>query len=280
MAATKAETPDYEAIKSGQQATWATGHYSRIGSMLQICGERLAETMDARPGASFLDVAAGNGNLTLAAARRYTKVVSTDYVASLLDDGRSRAEANGFEVDFRTEDAEALSFDDSSFDYVGSTFGVMFAPDQKRAAAELLRVCKPGGKIGMANWTPEGFVGQMFKRIARFNPPPAGVPSPARWGTREFLDTHFGREAASIVATPRNFTFRFASADHFLQVFKSFFGPIIKALEAQTPEGRQALEESLVDLLDSSNVDTNGTLNIPGEYLEIVITRKSPAALP
>ncbi len=270
-----APTVNYSAIKEKQQVVWSTGNYSRVGSLLQISGERLVEAMDARPGASFLDVAAGNGNLTLAAARRFCDVVSTDYVAQSLENGRTRADINGLDVRFESADAESLHFDDASFDYVGSTYGVMFTPNQDKAASELLRVCKPGGKIGMANWTPDGFIGRLFKTIGQFNPPPAGLQSPARWGTESFLDEAFGAEAERIEVRRRDYNFCFLSAEHFMQVFKEFYGPIIKALEAQTPEGRIALEKAIIDLLNDSNVATDGTLRVPSEYLEIVVTKKA-----
>ena len=271
---TATQTPDYTAIKSKQQVIWGTGHYSRIGSTLQIAGEQLADAMDARPGATFLDVAAGNGNLTLAAARRFCRVMSTDYVESSLNDGKLRADANGFDIQFQTADAEKLPFDDASYDFVGSTYGVMFTPDQETAASELMRVCKSGGRIGMANWTPEGFIGQLFKTIGQFNPPPAGVQSPARWGTEAFLNEQFGDASSEIKVTKRNFNFRFLSAEHFMQVFKDFYGPIIKTLEALGEEKGAELEAAIVDLLNSMNVATDGTLDVPSEYLEIVITKK------
>jgi ubiquinone/menaquinone biosynthesis C-methylase UbiE len=272
--ATNETRPDYDAIKTKQRATWATGHYSRVGSLLQITGESLAHAMDARPGARFLDVAAGNGNLTLAAARRYCEVVSTDYVPTSLSDGGGRARANGFDVTFETADAEALPYDDESFEFVGSTFGVMFTPNQAAAAAEMMRVCRPGGKIGLANWTPAGFIGELFKVIGRFCPPPAGLDSPARWGTVEFLEEQFGEDAAEIRIERRDYDFRFRSAEHFMEVFATFYGPMIKALEAQTPEQREALHAAVMDLLDRSNVAVDGTLNVPSEYLEVVVTKR------
>lgn len=270
---TENTTPlDFDAIKTKQQTVWSSGHYSRIGSLLQTTGESLAEAMDARPGADFLDVAAGNGNLTLAAARRYCRVVSTDYVESSLRDGEARARANGFEVEFRVADAEALPFEDASFDFVGSTFGVMFTPNQEAAARELLRVCKPGGRIGLANWTPEGFIGRMFRALGGFNPPPAGVASPARWGTEEFLREQLGPGASDLRIERRAFVFRFLSPEHFLSVFRSFYGPIHKAFEAQTEARRDELWQTLVELLTAENVATDGTLRIPAEYAEVVIT--------
>ncbi len=266
--------PDYTAIKAKQQATWSAGSYSKVGSTLQISGERLVEWVDARPGATFLDVAAGNGNLTLAAARRFCQVTSSDYVPELLEAGRARAEADGFDVRFRHADAEELPFDEGSFDYVGSTFGVMFTANQEAAAAELMRVCAPGGKIALANWTPDGFIGQIFKTISRFVPPPAGLQSPARWGTEEFLHEQFGPDAQSIQVRRRTFDFRYQSAEHFLSYFREFYGPTNRAFAAvgaRAPE----LAAAILELSESSNVATDGTLRVPSEYIEVVVVKKS-----
>src|SRR5215208_2533807 len=195
---TQSVQPDLKAMKSRQQGAWAAGDYAVVGTTLQIVGEELCEALDLRAGASVLDVAAGNGNVSLAAARRWCDVVATDYVPALLDRARERAEVERLPITFREADAEALPFPDESFDVVVSTFGVMFTPDQERAAAELLRVCKRGGRIGLANWTPEGFIGQLFKTIGRHVPPPAGAKSPALWGTRARLVELFERDATSI----------------------------------------------------------------------------------
>ena len=273
MSSATSTTPDYTAIKTKQQATWSSGHYSKIGSLLQISGERLIDAMSPRPGSSFLDVAAGNGNLTLAAARRFLKVVSTDYVASSLEDGRARARANGFDIAFRTADCEALPFDDGSFDYVGSTYGVMFTANQEQAASELARVCRPGGRIGMANWTPDGFLGALFQVIGRFNPPPTGLHPPARWGTEAFLEEQFGPTAAAIDVRRRTFPFCYLSAEHFLQWMAEWYGPILKALDAQTPERRTEMKQAVIDLFNQHNVATDGSLRIDAEYLEVVITK-------
>lgn len=269
-----ATKPDFTAIKTKQQATWATGCYPRVGSLIQVTGERLVEGMDARPGARFLDVAAGNGNLSLAAARRFCQVMSTDYVPESLEYGRARALANKFDMEFQTADAEDLPFEDGEFECVGSTFGVMFTADQEQAAAELTRVCARGGKIGMANWTPEGFIGQLFKTIGKFVPPPAGLNSPARWGTEDFLHTELGSEAEKIEVRRRSYDFRYLSAGHFMSYFKEHYGPTIKALEAlgnRAPE----LEEAIVALLNEHNTATDGTLCVPSEYLEVVVTKKN-----
>jgi ubiquinone/menaquinone biosynthesis C-methylase UbiE len=264
---------DLEAVKGRQQAAWGSGDYAVIGTTLQIVGEQLAEACDLRTDERVLDVAAGNGNATLAAARRGCIVTSTDYVGSLLDRGAERARAEGLQVAFKVADAEALPFDDASFDVVLSTFGVMFSPDQGRAAAELARVCRPGGRIGMANWTPEGFIGQVFKTLGRHLPPPAGVQSPSRWGVEANLHALFGRSASAISVTPRIFNFRYRSAAHFIDVFRTWYGPVHKAFAALPGEGATALERDLASLLASMNRAGPASLVVPSEYLEIVVTR-------
>ena len=204
-------TVDLGAVKTRQQAAWSTGDYAVVGTTLQIVGESLCEALDLRAGARVLDVAAGNGNATLAAARRWCDVTSTDYVPSLLEAGRRRAEAEGHLVTFREADAESLPFDDGAFDVVLSTFGVMFTPDQEQAARELARVCRPGGRIGLANWTPDGFVGQLFKLIGRYVPPPAGLSSPVAVGDRgEAQRSSSGRRRAG--SAPRGASSSFATA--------------------------------------------------------------------
>jgi len=265
---------DLNAVKSRQQAAWSSGDYAIIGTTLQIVGEQLAEACDLRCDETVLDVAAGNGNATLAAARRGCRVTSTDYVAGLLDRGAERAKAERLEVKFQAADVEALPFDDKSFDAVLSTFGVMFAPDHAKSAAEMLRVCRPGGRIGLANWTPEGFIGQMFKTLGRHLPPPAGVQPPSLWGTEAHLRTLFGEQAASIEATPRLFNFRYRSAAHFIEVFRTWYGPVLKAFASLPPDKASTLEQDLVELLNRSNRAGPGSLVVPSEYLEIVITRR------
>lgn len=266
-------TPDYTAIKTKQQAVWGAGDYARIGVTLQIVGEQLCEAMDLRAGQSVLDVAGGNGNASLAAARRFCKVVSTDYVEALLAKSARRAEAEGLAIDYQTADAENLPFADATFDNVISTYGVMFTPNQDQAAAELRRVCKPGGKIGLANWTPTGFIGQLFKTVGRYAPPPAGVNSPAAWGTRDFLDAQFGPYVQAIEAQPQQFTFRYQSPQHWLDVFSTYYGPTLKTLETLDAEAGQALRADILALIDAHNRAKDGTMVVPSEYLEIVITR-------
>src|SRR6267378_8315734 len=224
-----AATPDLAALKIRQQAAWSSGNYAVVGTTLQIVGEELCEALDLRSGRKVLDVAAGNGNATLAAARRWCDVVSTDYVPSLLERGRRRAAAEGLLVEFKEADAEALCFGDATFDAVVSTFGVMFTPNQDQAAAELARVCKSGGKIGLANWTPEGFIGQLFKTLGKYLPPPPGAKSPALWGTQSRIAEMFGASAASIKTEKRNFSFRYRSPAHFLDTFRNYYGPMLKA---------------------------------------------------
>ena len=265
---------DLNALKTRQQAAWSSGDYAVIGTTLQIVGEQLAEACDLRCDEAVLDVAAGNGNATLAAARRGCKVTSTDYVAGLLDRGAERAKAERLEVKFQAADVEALPFGDKSFDAVLSTFGVMFAPDHAKSAAEMLRVCRPGGRIGMANWTPEGFIGQMFKTLGRHLPPPAGVQPPSLWGTEAHLRTLFGDQAASIQATPRLFNFRYRSAAHFIEVFRTWYGPVLKAFASLPPEKASELEKDLGELLNRLNRAGPDSLVVPSEYLEIVITRR------
>src|ERR1700752_14010 len=213
---------DLTAVKTRQQGAWASGDYAVVGTTLQIVGEQLCEALDLRAGQKVLDVAAGNGNVSLAAARRWCDVTSTDYVPSLLVRGKLRADADGMKITLKEADAEALPFADASFDVVVSTFGVMFTPNQDRAATELARVCRSGGRIGLANWTPEGFIGQLFKTLGKYLPPPAGVRSPALWGTRERLVEMFGAETASIKTQPRYFNFRYREPEHFVDVFKTY----------------------------------------------------------
>jgi ubiquinone/menaquinone biosynthesis C-methylase UbiE len=267
-------TTDLVALKTRQQTAWASGDYAVIGTTLQLVGESLAEACDLLTDERVLDVAAGNGNATLAAARRGAKVTSTDYVAALLDRGAERARAERLEVAFQVADVEALPFADASFDAVLSTFGVMFAPDHAKSAAEMARVCRPGGRIGLANWTPEGFIGQLFKTLGRHLPPPAGVQPPSLWGTEAHLKTLFGDRAAAITVTPRSFNFRYRSAAHFIEVFRTWYGPVHKAFAALPAEGAAALERDMTELLNSSNRAGAGTLVVPSAYVEVIVTRR------
>jgi ubiquinone/menaquinone biosynthesis C-methylase UbiE len=266
--------PDLAAIKTKQQAAWSSGDYAVVGTTLQIVGEQLCETLDLRSGQSVLDVAAGNGNVTLAAARRGGEVISTDYVPALLEGGRARAAAEGLKITTQEADAEALPFADASFDVVVSTFGVMFTPNQEKAASEMIRVCKSDGKIGLANWTPEGFIGQLFKTIGKHMPPPAGAKSPALWGTRARITEMFGAKASAITIQPRHFNFRYRSAEHFVEVFKTYYGPVLKTFAALPEAGQASLREDLLALCNTFNRAGDAGLVVPSEYLEIVITKR------
>ncbi len=270
----EAGLPDLEALKMRQQGAWSSGDYAVVGTTLQIVGEELCEALDVRPGQKVLDVAAGNGNVTLAAARRWCDVVSTDYLPSLLERGRLRAVAEGLSIEFKEADAEALSFGDAAFDVVVSTFGGMFTPNQNGAASELLRVCKSGGKIGLANWTPEGFIGQLFKTLGKYLPPPAGVRSPALWGTRARLTEMFGPSARFIHAEPRYFVFRYRSPEHFLDIFQNYYGPVLNAFAALDPADQQSLRNDLLALIGRMNRSEDGTMIVASEYLQVVITKR------
>ena len=267
------ETPvDFSAVKLRQHAAWGSGDYAVIGTTLQIVGEQLAEACDLRCDERVLDVAAGNGNATLAAARRGCAVTSTDYVGTLLERGADRARAERLDVCFQVADVEALPFADASFDAVVSTFGVMFAPDHARSAAEMARVCRPGGRIGLANWTPEGFIGQMFKVLGRHVAPPASVTPPAMWGVQAHLHALFGARIDEIAVTPRTFSFRYRSAAHFVDVFRTWYGPVHKAFAALPADKAQALQQDLVELLERCNRAGPDSLVVPSDYLEVVVT--------
>ena len=267
-----AAAPDLAAVKTKQQAMWASGDFAVIGTTLQIVGEMICEAVDLRAGERVLDVAAGNGNATLAAARRFADVTSTDYVPALLDGGRRRAEAEGLSVRFEPADAENLPYGDASFDVILSTYGVMFAPDHQRSARELMRVCRPGGRIGLASWTPAGFLGDLFRTVAKYVPPVPGVQSPLLWGTDAHLRTLFPG-VAKIEHTPRYFAFRYQSAEHFVDVFRTFYGPVHKAFLGLDATGQAALEADLLALLRRANSGGERGLVVQAEYLETVITK-------
>ena len=265
---------DLTAVKTRQQGAWASGDYAIVGTTLQIVGEQLCEAMDLRAGQRVLDVAAGNGNATLAAARRWCRVTSTDFVPALLERGKERAAAERLEVTFQQADAEALPFADGSFDAVVSTFGVMFTPDQDKAAAELIRVCRSGGKIGMANWTPDGMIGKLFKTLGKHLPPPAGVRPPSLWGTDARIAEMFGRQAADIRIERRQFAFRYLSTQHWLDVFKTYYGPTLKAFGALDAGAQAALAKDMLALAKEHNRSGDETMVAPSDYLEIVITKR------
>ena len=271
---TAVAAPNYTAIKQKQQATWASGDFAVVGTTLQIVGESLAEAADVRADERVLDVAAGNGNATLAAARRFARVTSTDYVPALLDKGRERACAEGVSVRFLEADAEELPFADGTYDVVLSTFGAMFTPEHTRTAGEMMRVLRTGGRLGMANWTPEGFIGRLFKVIGAHVAPPVGLKSPALWGNEPYVTELFGARAADIRCERRNFNFRYRSAAHFVQVFRDYYGPTHKAFAALDEPGKQALDRDITTLLNDMNTAGPTSLVVPSEYLEIVVTQR------
>ena len=262
---------DFVAVKQKQQAAWSTGDYAVIGTTLQIVGENLCEALDLRAGQRVLDVAAGNGNATLAAARRWCDVVSTDYVGALLERGRARASAEGLAVRFEEADAENLPYPDASFDIVLSTFGVMFTPDQERAAGELARVCKPGGKIGLANWTPTSFIGELFRLIGRYIPPAAGIKSPSLWGTEEHLRVLFGKHIDRLETERKHFVFRYRSPQHWFDTFRTYYGPMQKAFMAVGADKQASFSADVIKLVQHFNRATDGSMVVPSEYLEVVL---------
>ncbi len=265
--------PDYTAIKAKQNTAWASGDYAKIGTTLQIAGETLAEAMDLAPDSTVLDVAAGNGNATLAFARRWCRVTSTDYVDSLLARTRTRAAAEAADVTFQIADAEDLPFADAAFEAVVSTFGVMFTPNQRQAASELMRCCRRGGKIGLANWTPDGFIGQLFVTLGKHVPPPAGVDSPALWGTKDWLEEVFGASARSLAVRKREFIFRYRSPGHFVDFFRTFYGPVHKAFLALDATEGAALEADLRETVARFDTAPDHSMRVPADYLEVVITK-------
>ena len=268
------QTPGLAAFKAGQQATWAAGNYARIGNNLVLIGELLCEAVDLRAGDKVLDVATGSGNAALSAARRNCEVRGMDYVPAWVEYARKRAEAEQMEVSFDVGDAEDLPYPGASFDVVLSTIGVMFCPNQEQAAGELLRVCRPGGKIGLASWTPEGFTGSMLRTVGKHVPPPPGIKPPSLWGTEERLQELFGGGVSSLQATRRTYNFRYPSAEHFVDWFRNYYGPTVRAFAALEPEGQDALARDLRELLEDRNTSGDETIVVPSDYLEAVAVRR------
>jgi SAM-dependent methyltransferase len=260
----------FDVIKSTQRSAWSAGDYAVIGTSLQLTGESLCEAIDVSAGERVLDVACGNGNAALAAARRGCEVTATDYVATLLERAGARASAEGLTIEIREADAEALPFADDAFDVVLSTFGVMFTPQQELAASELCRVCRRGGRIGLANWTPDGFVGQMLRIISRHVPPPSGLRSPLEWGTQARLEELLQGAVTERQIHRRHFVFRYRSAEHWLATFRTYYGPVHQAFLALDAAGQLSLARDLLSLVSTHNTSSTGALRIPSEYLEVV----------
>ncbi len=268
------QTIDLEAVKQVQQKVWSEGDFSMVASGVIPASENLVEALDILPDERVLDVACGSGNAAIPAARRaWGNTVGVDYVPELLERGRERAAAERVEVEFVEGDAEQLPVEDASFDVVISVFGSMFAPDQEQAAAELLRVCKPGGRIGMANWTPTGFTGQMFATTVKHAPPPPGVLPPILWGTQERVEELFGEDVSNLDVRSREVVFRFRSADHWLDFFRRYFGPTKVAFERVGADGEEALANDLRELIGRFNTAGDRAMRVPAEYLEVIATR-------
>ncbi|HKF85629.1 MAG TPA: methyltransferase domain-containing protein [Candidatus Limnocylindrales bacterium] len=267
-------SPDLAAIKQKQQATWSSGDYHMIGTQILITSERLLESLDVHSTERVLDVATGSGNAALAAARRGCDVTGIDYVPSLLEHARRRAAAEVLDATFMEGDAEALPFEDGAFDVVTSVFGAMFAPDQERTASELARVTRPGGRIGLVAHTPDGFIGQLFRTNAQHVPPAPGLRSPILWGTETRLRDLFGDAIADLQVRKRHFVFRYRSPEAYLEYWRHWYGPTLKAFEAVGADGEGALRQDLLALVARFNVAVDGSMAVPSEYLEAVITRR------
>ena len=262
------------AIKERQQKTWTSGNYAMVGNLLVAIGERLCEAVDPRAGDRVLDVATGSGNTALSAARCFCEVTAIDYVPELIEQAKSRARAERLEVSFEVGDAENLPYPDASFDVVLSTLGVMFAPDQEKAAGEMLRVCRSGGKIGLANWTPDGFIGNMFRTMGKHVAPPPGIKPPPLWGTEERVRELFGEGISSLEATRKSYAWRYPSAGSFVEYFRDYYGPTLKAFESLDEGGKEALARDLEELMEEWNTSGDETLVVPSEYLEVVAVRR------
>ena len=275
MTTTETPKPDLAAVKQRQQLAWASGDFAVVASRIVIVAEQLCDTADIRAGWHVLDVATGSGNAAIAAARHGATAVGVDYVPGLLERGRARAAAEGLDVQLLQGDAEALPFPESYFDAVTSVFGSMFAPDHARAAAEILRVTRPGGTIALASWTPEGFIGELFRTVAKHVPPPAGVQSPMLWGTEAHLRELFGDGIASLEVKERTFSFRFTSAEEFVDFFREWYGPTLKAFDALEGEARDALYDDLLALAQRSDrLRCDGAIAIPATYTEAVAIKR------
>src|SRR5215204_1626518 len=271
---TQTQVPDSNALKERQVKIWTAGEYARIGNPIAIMGELLCEAVDLHSGDDVLDVATGSGNTAISAARRFCNVTGMDLAPESIEHARRRAEAEAMDITFEVGDAEDLPYEDASFDVVVSTIGVMFCPDQEAAAGELLRDCKQGGKIGLASCAPDSFSGQKLKTVGKHVPPPPGVKPPSLWGTEERLRELLGEGVSSLQTTRRTYNFRYPSAGHFVEHFRSYYGPTLKAFESLDPDGQEALAKDLEKLLERWNISGDATLIMPSDYLEVVAVRR------
>jgi SAM-dependent methyltransferase len=269
------DAPDFQAATQVQQQTWSQGDFGMVANLVVYVSETLADSLQIVPGERVLDVACGSGNGALAAARRaWGNTVGADFVPALLERGRERAAAERLEIEFVEADAQDLPFDDADFDVTTSIFGAMFAPDQEKAAAELLRVTKPGGRIGMANWCPDGGLQDFFAAIVKHTGgPPPGFTPPVLWGAEDHVRGLFGDSVTDLRAERRKSRQAFRSADHYLDFFRSYFGPIKAAYEKIGPEGEQALTTDLKAVLEELNVGDSRALVVEPEYLQVIATR-------
>ncbi len=270
-------TSGLSAAKSRQQQAWASGDYAVFGTALNIMGELLCEAADLCPGERVLDVATGSGNAALAAARRYCEVTGADYVPALLEKGRERVAVEGLPVDFREGDAEKLPFPDSSYDVILSCVGAMFAPDQEKVAAELVRVCRPGGRICLANWVPGSFAGELGSLFGSYLPKVPGLLPPTLWGTEERLQELLGDATEGVEISPRTFTFRYPSVEFYLEVLRDYLGPTRETFRALGPEEQESLTRDVVDLVGRFNRSGDGTMIVPSDYVEVVAIRRKDA---
>lgn len=267
-------TEEMTALKNRQQQAWATGDFSVLAVKIILVSEQLCEAVDLRPGQKVLDVASGSGNTALAAARRECEVTGIDYVESLVERASLRAATERLPITFQVGDAEDLRFPDDSFDAVLSTFGAMFAPYQEKTAQEMLRVCRSGGKIGLANWTPDSFIGEMFRVTSRYVPPPPNLKPPTLWGTEERLRELFGNQIRSLNTTRRTFTFRFRSPEQWLDFHRSYFGPLMKVYELLENDKRARLSQDLLELVQRYNRSGDTSVILPSDYLEVVALKR------
>lgn len=266
-------TVDYATVTGRQQQVWSLGDYGKVGSLLSSMGESLVHELDIHAGEKVLDIAAGNGNASLPAARRFADVLATDYVPELLAAAQRRADTDGVVLRTQLADAQALPFDDGEFDVVMSTIGAMFAPDQETVAREMLRVCRSGGRLGMANWTPDSAVGDIFRTVGKRVPPPPGVRPAVAWGSEETVTELLGPGCRELRCTRRTCAWRFPSAAHCLAYFQDWYGPVVAAFATVGTDGRDVFEAELRDVFERHNLATDGTLAMEVAYLEVVGVR-------